>query len=96
MKQTHQLISDELRENPSISSRAIAARLGVDHKTVGSVRRELEQRAEIPHVEQTTDTLGRSQPARKPIRTSFIDDSEEGKRESLQRAKMSIIRFWVL
>ena len=52
--------------------------LGVDHKTVGNERGSLEQRGEIPHTEQRTDTTGRKQPAKKPIRTAFIDDTPEG------------------
>ena len=34
---------------------------------------EGEQRGEIPHVDETTDTLGRQQPARKPVRTAYVD-----------------------
>lgn len=49
----------------------------MDHKTVGTVRTDLSERGEIPHVETTIDTLGREQPARKPMRTEFRDPSSE-------------------
>ena len=43
--------------------------MGVDDKTVGVVRRDLEDGAEIPHHEIRVGKDGVSQPARKPIRT---------------------------
>ncbi|MWA02178.1 hypothetical protein F8568_017710 [Actinomadura sp. LD22] len=46
-EQKRQLIADEITADPDRSDRAIARLLGCDHKTVGSVRREL--RGEIPH-----------------------------------------------
>lgn len=87
-EQKRGLIADQLRETPEVSNRQIAAGLGVDDKTVGTVRSELVGRAEIPHVESVLDKLGRLQQARKPMRTSFIDDTPEGKREALDRSKV--------
>ena len=49
-EQRRRLIESELRECPGGSNRKIAAALGVDHKTVGNVRSDLETRGEIPHV----------------------------------------------
>ncbi|HEY2205135.1 MAG TPA: ParB N-terminal domain-containing protein [Pseudonocardia sp.] len=40
-QQKRQLIADEVNADPTRSDRAIGRLLGVDHKTVGSVRREL-------------------------------------------------------
>src|SRR5690606_36738089 len=51
--QKRELIEGQLRDTPSISSRAIAAMLGVDGKTVAKVRRELEATAEIPQLDET-------------------------------------------
>jgi hypothetical protein len=45
--QRRQLIADEVTADPNRSDRAIGRLLGVDHKTVGSVRRELA--GEVPH-----------------------------------------------
>lgn len=57
------------------SNRQIAEGLGVDHKTVGSVRADLAGRSEIPNVATITDTKGRKQPATKPSKpkTKLID-----------------------
>jgi 16S rRNA G966 N2-methylase RsmD/ParB-like chromosome segregation protein Spo0J len=66
-EERRELIAQQIKEDPRKSDRQIAAALGCDHKTVASVREELEGRGEIPHVEARTDSRGRSQPARKPM-----------------------------
>lgn len=48
-QQRRDLIAKEIEDRPDDSDRAIGRRFGCDHKTVGSVRREL--RGEIPHPE---------------------------------------------
>jgi hypothetical protein len=60
-----ELIAKLLKTEPEASDRQIGASVAVDHKTVGSVRAELEGRGEIPHVETRTDSKGRKQPAAK-------------------------------
>ena len=65
-EQKRGMIWEQLTETLEKSDRQIASGLGVSDKTVGSQRRELEGRAEIPHVDKTVDTLGREQP-RKPV-----------------------------
>lgn len=50
-EQKRQLIADEIAADPSRSNRHIGRLLGVDHKTVGSVRREVS--GEIPHPQRT-------------------------------------------
>lgn len=65
-EQKRALIAESIKADPQLSNREHARRIGVDDKTVGTARRELEGRAEIPHVEERTDSLGRSQPATKP------------------------------
>lgn len=64
-EQKREVIGDQLRETPGRSDRRIAELLGVDGKTVASLRRELERRAEIPHVSTIRDTKGRQQPRRR-------------------------------
>ena len=49
--QRRELIAEEITTDPDRSNREIGRLLGVDHKTVGSVRRELA--GEIPHQEAT-------------------------------------------
>lgn len=54
---------DQLRDTPEQSNRQIAAGLGVDDKTVGAVRSELETGAEIPHQATIVGKDGVSQPS---------------------------------
>jgi hypothetical protein len=67
-EQKRDLITKLLKATPEQSNRTIAKQVKADDKTVGTVRRELEGRAEIPHVETRTDTKGRKQPSSKPER----------------------------
>ena len=85
--QKNDVIEAQLRDTPSISSRAIAARLGVDHKTVTSVRRRLVDGGEIPHQEEVEGRDGVVQPARKAIKTAFVPD-QPNVREYMAGAKL--------
>lgn len=69
-EQKRDLIAKVLTAQPEKSNRIIAKQADVDDKTVGSVRRELEQRAEIPRVSAVEDTKGRKQPAHRPAKRS--------------------------
>ncbi|MGV0778732.1 helix-turn-helix domain-containing protein [Mycolicibacterium elephantis] len=59
-----------LRAEPQLSDREHARRLGVDHKTVASVRRGLQESGEIPTFLRRVDPrTGRlSQPSRRAVR----------------------------
>lgn len=70
--QKREIIEAQLKETPSISSRAIAARFGVSDKTVTAVRRSLEATAEIPQLDKTEGRDGKMRP--KPIRTMFLPE----------------------
>lgn len=59
------LAASLLTAEPSRSDRSVARAVGVDHKTVASVRDDLVGRGEVPHVESRTDTVGRSQPSKR-------------------------------
>ncbi len=85
--QKQAVIADQLRDTPSISSRAIAAMLGVDHKTVATVRRGLVDGGEIPHHDEVEGRDGVLQPARKPIKTAFVPD-QPNVREYMRGAKV--------
>ncbi len=69
-EQKRTLIAELLKADPDRSNLWTAKLIGVDDKTVGSVRRDLEARSEIPNVAKTTDTKGRQQPIRKPRPTA--------------------------
>src|SRR5262249_31945950 len=65
-EQKREVIAAVLRQTTrEWSNREIARAVGVDHKTVGSVRAELVERGEIPHDEKLIDSKGRKQPASK-------------------------------
>ena len=58
-----QIIADELKENPGRSNNWIAKSLGVDDKTVASVRREMQSTSEIPKLGYTLGSDGKYRPA---------------------------------
>lgn len=64
-EQKRELIAASLIADPELSDRAHGRRTSSDHKTVGSLRGELEGRGEIPHIGERTDSVGRQQPATK-------------------------------
>ncbi len=64
-EQRNELLAKLLKANPERSDRATAKLAGASDKTATSVRKGLEARSEIPHVEQRSDSKGRKQPARK-------------------------------
>ena len=59
-QQRRDLIAAELRDQPDASNRKIAAGLGVDDKTVASVRGDLESTAEIPQLEKRKGRDGKA------------------------------------
>jgi ParB/Sulfiredoxin domain len=64
-EQKREVIAAVLKQDPKRSNRRVAEQTKADHKTVGTVRKEMEGRGEIPHVEARADTKGRQQPSRK-------------------------------
>lgn len=72
--QKQAVIADQLRDTPSISSRAIAGMLGVHHSTVETVRKRMVDGGEISHHDEVEGRDGVKQPARKPIKTAFVPD----------------------
>lgn len=70
--QKREIVEAQLKDTPSLSSRAIAARFGVDHKTVEAARDRLESSGEIPQLDATTGRDGRTRV--KPIRTMFLPE----------------------
>jgi N6-adenosine-specific RNA methylase IME4/ParB-like chromosome segregation protein Spo0J len=88
--QKREIIEAQLKETPSISSRAIAARFGVHHSTVSSVRARLEGTGEISQLEKTEGRDGKMRP--KPIRTMFLPDAANvGEAKTRRQVKTGII-----
>jgi len=65
--QVQALLEESVKADPQLSDRGHARRVGVDHQTVGAVRRELEAGGEIPHLEYRENPQGH-QPATKTER----------------------------
>jgi ParB-like chromosome segregation protein Spo0J len=65
-EQKRAVIAAVLKQKPEQSDRQVGAKVGANHVTVGKVRKELEGRGEIIHVETREDTKGRKQQATKP------------------------------
>lgn len=70
--QKQRVIEAQLKDAPESSNRAIAASLGVDHKTVAGARTRLEVRGEIPQLERSIGRDGKER--RKPITTMFLPE----------------------
>lgn len=90
-QQRRGLIAQQLRETPQTSDRQIAESLGADHKTVASVREELEVIGEIPQCDRETSD-GRTYPAQRqaPERPSayrYIDPTPAGVEAISESAK---------
>lgn len=62
-----QIITDELRENPGRSNNWTAKSLGVDDKTVASVRREMQSTSELPKLVYTLGADGKYRPATRAV-----------------------------
>jgi len=58
-EQKREVIADQLRETPGWSLRRTAKMLGVDHKTVASVRDDLHSSGEIPQFDRTVGLDGK-------------------------------------
>jgi hypothetical protein len=63
--QKDDLIRNLLKAKPETPNLQIAKQVKRDDKTVAKIRRELEERSEIPNVKTRTDSKGRKQPARR-------------------------------
>ena len=69
IEEKRQIIGDQLRETPERSSRWVAKMLGVDDKTVTSVRRDLQSTAELPQFGKTVGLDGKYRSVPKPLKT---------------------------
>ena len=79
--QRRELIAAEIEADPDRSDRAIGRMLGVDHKTVGSVRRE--STGEIPHDEE--------EPGLRPDHLDGLVESEEDVRRVLASTAYNLL-----
>lgn len=86
-EQKRELIAADLKDDPTRSNRQVAQGLGVSPTTVTTVRAELEETGTVSKLDTVKGKDGVTQPARKPIRTAFVDPTPEGQKEALATAK---------
>lgn len=72
-EQKRQLIAAEVQARPDDSDRAIGRRLGCDHKTVGSVRREVSGEIPRPPAAMTAAERQRAEELTEVVRTGLRD-----------------------
>jgi ParB-like chromosome segregation protein Spo0J len=65
-EQVRQLIAEQLKDSPDWADNRVADELGVDGKTVGSVREELEATSEFPKLDRLVGKDGKSRPRKQP------------------------------
>jgi hypothetical protein len=65
-EQVRQLVAEQLKDTPNWADNRIAAEFGVDGKTVGAVRTELEAISEIPKLDRLIGADGKERPAKQP------------------------------
>ena len=66
-EQKRQLIATSIKAEPEATDREHARRTGATHPTVAAVRSELEASGVVERFTTRTDSLGRQQPASKPV-----------------------------
>lgn len=77
-EQKRELIAASLKADPELSDRQHGERTGVDHKTVGARRGELESSGEIPQSDGRRSADGRERPASQPPRPQRDTGEPEG------------------
>lgn len=78
-EQMREKVASELRLAPDLSDRAVGELFGVDHKTVGAVRRELIGGGEIPHLKESRGLDGKRYKVRS-ISTTTKKEEETARR----------------
>ncbi len=76
LEQKRAALAASIKADPDLSDRQHGARIGADHKTAGVIRARLEERGEVPHVVQRTDSTGRQQPATKVVNLGVVQTSD--------------------
>jgi hypothetical protein len=91
-KQKRALAAAMLRAHPEKSNRSIAESVNADDKTIASVRTELETTAEIPQLNKTQGSDGKTRTARKPSASTVSSGSQAQKFMVTARSLDSLLR----
>jgi ParB-like chromosome segregation protein Spo0J len=107
-EQVRRLIAEQLKDSPEWADNRIAEELGVDGKTVGSVRDDLEATSEIPKLDRLVGKDGKTRPrkqsrkCREPVEDvaapdddiDWLEEEEEAElREAEREAEQSARAF---
>lgn len=105
-EQKREVLTKSLTADPGLSDREHAKRVGVDHKTVGSRRAQLESTGEIPQSKTRTSADGRQRPATQPtvntetgeVSDDYLPDAapygagrEEGREAHVQKSHRAAV-----
>lgn len=82
-----------LRAAPAKSNRAVAAAVGIDHKTAGGVRRELESGGEIPHLDDREGRDGKTYPTATGASRTTAGDKLGKAREAVAELRAGLVTF---
>jgi len=109
-EQVRRLIAEQLKDSPEWADNRIAEELGVDGKTVGSVRDDLEATSEIPKLDRLVGKDGKSRPRKQPRKRrdpvedvaappeddiDWLEDEEEAERREDEREADQSARAFV-
>jgi ParB-like chromosome segregation protein Spo0J len=84
-EQVRQLIAEQLKDSPEWADNRVAEELGVDGKTVGSVRDDLEATSEIPKLDRLVGKDGKTRPRKQPRkRQEPIEDVEDDTEDDIE------------
>ena len=88
-EQVRRLIAEQLKDSPDWADNRIADELGVDHKTVGSVRGDLEATWEIPKLDALVGKDGKARQRRKakPASRPALDDIDDEDEEDVEQLR---------
>lgn len=91
-EQRRELIAKVLKAKPEQSNRKIAEQVKVDHKTVSSVRNDLEAIGQIPQLKRTVGKDGKERPAKKLPTKSRKNDTASN--DPTQRQLAVLKNLW--
>jgi ParB-like chromosome segregation protein Spo0J len=84
-EQVRRLIAEQLKDSPEWADNRIADELGVDGKTVGAVREDLESTSEIPRLDRLVGKDGKTRPRKQPRRRREpVEDIESDDIDALE------------
>lgn len=92
-EQMREIIASQLRDTPKWANNRIAQELGVDSKTVATVREKLEATLEIPKLDRLIGADGKERPVKQPRKPSIMAANEAEYNEALDKVAREVSRL---